>query len=58
MNMERLTDVPRSMVEVVQAIFVLLVSAQFAMNYVSSGTPGRGWARADLPSRGLREIGG
>lgn len=45
MNMERLTDVPRSMVEVVQAIFVLLVSAQFAMNYFSDRTPGQGWRK-------------
>lgn len=30
MNMERVTDVPRAMVEIVQAIIVLLVSAQFA----------------------------
>ena len=32
MNMERITDVPRAMVEIVQAIIVLAVSAQFAFD--------------------------
>jgi simple sugar transport system permease protein len=41
MNMERLTDVPRSMVEIVQAIFVLLVSAQFSIGYLSNRISGR-----------------
>ena len=49
MNMERLTDVPRSMVEVVQAIFVLLVSAQFAVNHWSNRTVKRGWRRRQPP---------
>ncbi|MDE0442576.1 MAG: ABC transporter permease [Gammaproteobacteria bacterium] len=50
MNMERLTDVPRSMVEVVQAIFVLLVSAQFAMGYVTNLRNWR-WRRERRPRR-------
>ena len=49
MNMERLTDVPRSMVEVVQAIFVLLVSAQFAMGYFSNFRERRRGRERQLP---------
>lgn len=55
MNMERLTDVPRSMVEIVQAIFVLLVSAQFALGRLSRTTAGRrrqGGASARLADKG------
>nr|MBC8254703.1 hypothetical protein [Ardenticatenia bacterium] len=32
MNMERITDVPRAMVEIIQATIVLAVSAQFAFD--------------------------
>jgi ABC-type uncharacterized transport system permease subunit len=34
MSMERLTDIPRAMVDIVNAIIVLMVSAQFAINFI------------------------
>lgn len=34
MNMERLTDIPRAMVDIVNAIIVLMVSAQFAITLI------------------------
>lgn len=34
MNMERLTDIPRAMVDIVNSIIVLMVSAQFVISFI------------------------
>jgi simple sugar transport system permease protein len=52
MNMERITDVPRAMVQVIQAVIILLVTAKFALDFLKKKNKQKGLEEDEVSENG------